>query len=268
MIGEGVFIFIVAGIGWRNALFLIGGILLLFGVLIFALVRDRNGGDPDTQPHDKIPIHRALKIILSSKQSWLVAIYAGLLYSPTAALAELWGVNFFQHLRHLSSSLAALMMSMIFIGWAIGGPIMGWLSDKLAVVRRAMLLSAIASLLILLVVIYAPDLSPAMLMPLLFCYGLANTGVAVAYAVASRLHQRQVVGVSIAFTNMASITIGALLQPVLGWLLDVQWSGQYMHRLEYFPPIAYQRTLVVLPVCLVLSVVCVYFMKPFSHSEK
>ena len=48
----------------------------------------------------------------------------------------------------------------------------------------------------------------------MFLYGLFNFGVAIAYAVAGELHANACAGLSIAFTNMLSIVIGASLQPL------------------------------------------------------
>ena len=89
---------------------------------------------------------------------------------------------------------------------------------------------------------------------LLFLYGLCNVGVALAYAVAGELHPQIYSGVSIAFTNMASILIGAALQPLMGWLVDTL-------LVRHSDKMAYYSAVWVLPVCLVISLLCTSFLR-------
>ena len=86
--GEGVFIYIVAAVGWRRTLLLIAAILLFFGIMILMLVRDKKKDSEEQEIMSSRAIWTGLKTVLSSGQSWAVALYAGLLYAPTAALAE------------------------------------------------------------------------------------------------------------------------------------------------------------------------------------
>ena len=53
-----------------------------------------------------------------------------------------------------------------------------------------------------------------------FLFGLTNSGVGLAYAVSTELAPPAVIGTSIAFTNMASIFVGASLQPLVGHCID------------------------------------------------
>ena len=114
----------------------------------------------------------------------------------------------------------------LFIGWAIGGPVTGWISDRIKRRKIVLILSAFLSLLFAGIALLVPHLlSLTLLFSLLFLYGLANTGVATAYAVASEINPLRVAGTSVAFANMASVLIGAGFQPLIGWLLENNWGG-------------------------------------------
>jgi len=63
---------------------------------------------------------------MKSPQVWLVSLYAGLMFVPTTGFGQLWGVPYFVERFDIEKDAAGFMVSMIFFGWAIGGPLYGW----------------------------------------------------------------------------------------------------------------------------------------------
>ena len=269
-LGAGGFAFLVHQFTWRYAMLGVAAVLLIFSLLIYVFVRDKKAhllSHVVSMDSVSLPITQALKVVLCSQQSWANALYAGFLYAPTAALGEFWGMTFFHHVYSISKIDAGLMMSAIFIGWAIGGPSVGWLSDKLKTRKKLMSVSAMMSLLILSFVLYGPTLSEWVLLLGMFLYGISNTGVALSYAVAGESHSKAVVGMSVAFTNMVSILIGAIMQPVMGLMLDHFWSGKMEHHLRIYSRYAYHEVLFILPCALVIALLCLCFVKE-SYPER
>lgn len=271
-LGAGGFAFLVQWLTWRYAMACVALVLLVFAVLIAFFVRDqrkgvRSYGTNETSAALSIP--QSLKCILRSRQSWANALYAGFLYAPTAALGEFWGMTFFHHVYAIPRVDAGLMMSAIFIGWAMGGPIVGWLSDRIQNRKKLMMLSAVMSLFILLFVISGPKLPESVMFFFMLCYGISNTGVALAYAVAGESHSSSLVGMSVAFTNMVSILIGAVLQPLMGIMLDSFWQGATLHHIRLYPRGAYHDVLLLLPASLLLAFISLLFVKEsYSKSKK
>ena len=262
--GTGVFSLLVMHWGWRGAMNSVALVLFVFALLIYWLVKDKRDDSKHSSyavDNIKHSIGYHLQLVLSSKQSWFNALYAGFLYAPTAALGEFWGVSFFHHMYSFSIQQSGLLMGAIFIGWAVGGPCMGWLSDRIMCRKPLMLLSVLSSLMLLSLLFFGSHWSYHALLCLMFFYGVSNTGVALAYAVAGELHGPSVVGMSVAFTNMASILIGALLQPVIGLLLDHEWVGRMQHGIRMYPPAAYHDVLFILPCCLVISCIFAIFVR-------
>ena len=243
-------------------MWLIGSIILLLGILILLLVRDKPAHIQRQEADIEGPsLIECLVTVVKNPQSWLNGIFVGLLYAPTAAFAELWGVPFLAETYHLSNAVAASGISAIFLGWAIGGPLSGWISDRQKKRKPIMLLSAVSSMILIGMVIYIPNLPLSALFALLFTYGLANTGVATSYALASEINPLRVSGTSIAFANMASVIIGSLLQPVIGKALDKMWHGAMLHGAPVYSVQAYQSALTVLPICLLGCIIITFFIR-------
>ncbi len=255
-VGQMPMAYLVVHLGWRQTLFFIASLMILLSALVAILVRDRV--KPLTSVLAKKSLMHSpwsgLMKVLKNPQSWWNALFAGLLFAPTAALAELWGVKFFRQTYHLSNEIAAMGIGLIFIGWTLGGPLTGWISDKIKRRKIILILSACFSLFFASLVIMLPNLSLGILFSLLFLYGLANTGVATAYAVASEINPQAVAGTSVAFANMASVIIGAGFQPLIGWLLEKKWDGTVVDGLAFYSNADFRSALFILLVSLTLAV--------------
>lgn len=262
-VGEAPMSLTVGAIGWRNTMLAVASVFIVLTVLIGLLVRDKPAHYQPTQQHlaNGKDILAGLRTVLSNPQSWWNAIYAGLLYAPTAAFAELWGVSFLQHAYGLSAHVAATAIGMIFIGWCVGGPLMGWLSDRILRRKLIMIVSSIACLSLMSCVLYLTDIPFFILVILLFLYGIANTGVATAYAVSTEINPHSVAGTSLAFANMASVLVGAVFQPLIGWLLDLHWDGKVVQGIPEYSAADFHFALMLLPACFVVSLIVAGFVK-------
>lgn len=264
-IGAGPLSVVVVGLGWRNTMWLIGGFLILIALLIGLIVRDNaiihhaEHSSHEKQPH--LSFWQAFSRVLKNPQSWLNGIYVGLIYAPTGAFAEFWGTTYIQHNNGFDKIHAAEAVSCIFLGWALGGPLVGLLSDRIERRKPVMYGSAFFSLITMTAALYWPNVSLPMLFLLMFLYGLANTGVGVSYALAGEINERRVSGTSLAFANMASIIIAAAFQPLIGWFLDLQWDGTNVGGVPVYSVEAYRYAVLALPICLGLGLISTYFVK-------
>ena len=230
-------------------------------MLLYQFIQDRPGGSKsEMHVENRVSILESLRIILMNRHSWLNALYAGFLFVPTAVIGEAIGPAYLQFGRGLSAHSAAFSTGLIFIGWGIGGPLSGWLSDKMGRRKPIMVISALCGIVLSALFVFYPDMNQATAYTLFFLFGLTNTGVAIAYAVSTELHKRKVVGTSIAFTNMTSIFIGALLQPLVGQLVDMV-AGSRAYDVSHLMLVDFQSGLRILPICSFIALILAFFVK-------
>lgn len=251
--GEGPLRGVVQNIGWNQTMLAIAAVLAVLSIAIAIFVKDRKADLHQTDLNNAFhQLFSSLKTVLSCRATWTNALYVGLLYAPTGAFGELWGVSYLHQSNHISQQHAAAAISMLFVGIGVCGPFVGWLSDHLnrrVIIMRA---SAIISLLVMLILLYVP-MHGAWLLLLAFCYGAANTGLSVSYAFASELKPAKFGGTAVAFANMASVIIAGFLQPVLGLMLDLFWRGQMLGAARVYDTYDYHRAMVILPCCLLAA---------------
>ncbi len=267
--GEGPMAVLVTHLGWQDTMILIGVIFILLAIAIGLIVRDA----PPSATHPrrmvgskKFKLSDTLKIVVRNPQSWINALYAGFVYAPTAAFAELWGVSYLKSAYGVDVTTAATAISMIFIGWGAGGPVAGYLSDFFSNRKSFMYLSATMGVILLTVIIYT-KISFVWVYVLLFLYGFTNSGVSISYAVASEINPHHTAGTSMSLANMASVIIGASFQPLIGWLLVHHWGGTMSQGVPLYLASDYRAALIVLPVCSILGFITAFFVKE-THCVK
>lgn len=270
-IGELPVSFMVAAIDWRQTMMLMSLLFLVLAYLIYRIIRDhprQTLAQYDAKNNTGLSLQESLFIVMKNPQSWWNALAIGLIYAPTAALGELWGVAFLQYGHGFNHHVAAFANSLIFVGWAIGGPIAGWLSDRLGLRKPLMMASAFCGLVLISILIYVPDISPGLAYLLLFVHGFTNIGVAISYAVATEINPRQVTGVSVAFANMASIMIGSSLQPLIGKLMDINSTmNGGLSDITLYTILDFRAALWVLPICSALAMVCIFFIRETGKKQ-
>lgn len=219
--GEEPVSFLVANVGWRHSMIIIAFIFIILSVLLYSFIKDSPDDKRRIIKHDnKLSIPQSLKVILSHKQTWINGLYAGCLFAPTAVIGESIGPAYLEFGRNLEAHTAAAAIGLIFIGWGISGPLTGWISDKIGRRKPLMIISALSGVCLTSFFVFCPSISKPVAYIVFFLFGVTNTGVALSYALSTEIHKKESIGVSIAFTNMVSILIGASLQPIVGLLVD------------------------------------------------
>lgn len=262
-VGAGPLSMLVSHIGWRSSLVLLACLIALLAISFLFIIREQ----PDCQAQPaavKKPdsFFTGLWIVLKNPMTWLNGVIVGLLYAPTAAFGELWGSLYIHQVYGVPAEQAASLISCIFIGWAVGGPTFGWISDKIRRRKPIIIGSTVLSLFFICILLYMPFLPMTVLVVVAFLYGVSNIGVSTCYAAACELNPTKLAGTSVGFTNMFSIMIGgAVLQPVLGWLLDLGWNGEYLNGIRIYSAHNLQTVMLVLPGCLILCLILTRFLK-------
>jgi sugar phosphate permease len=261
--GTGLLPVLILHLGWRLSLVALGCLIAVLAIIFMIIVRDQPPSQTQsTKSKESHSILSGLKIVLSNPMTWINGCIVGLLYAPTAAFGELWGPLYVHQVYGISLEQAGRLTSCIFIGWAIGGPLFGWLSDKIRRRKPIIIVSAVLSLLFISILLYMPFLPLALLFIVAFLYGMSNIGVATCYAASCELNPQKLAGTSLGFTNMASILVGgALFQPLLGWMLDLNWQGEYLNGVRLYSAHDFQMTMLILPACLVVCLILSLFLK-------
>ncbi len=280
MFGDNVLGLLVISYGWQQtinytAIFGIGLMLVLW-FCIHDHKRDaESGGSINSFRKNMID----LGIILREKQIWINGMYGCLVYLPTTIFAELWGIQYFTYAHGLSPADAGFANSVLFFGFMLGAPTMGYISDKIKRRKLPMLIGAIGAAIVMMMILYIPGLNTPMLYALVFLLGLLYSAQAIVFAVGRELSPKEAAGTAIAITNMI-VMIGAIfLQPLVGRLLDfslrmhqavVTIQGSAVDKMEQLYTAGdYQFALSIIPIGIVLAAILICFVREtHAHAER
>jgi len=190
--------------------------------------------------------------VLRSKQIWIIAIIGACLYTAISVFGELWGNTFLEHNYHLSKIQAAQTMSMLFLGWAVGAPLMGYFSDKIQRRKPFMLSSAVILLLSLTTITYLPV--NALVLTLCFALlGIGASGSSIGFAIMVEQCNEDSIGAGLGLNNSLILLVSAMNAPLIGYLLTHNTAH---HSLQLFH---YQQAFMVMPLFAIGAIALVVF---------
>ena len=253
-------------VGWRSASFILSGVGLLLGILLWSFIRDFPDRTTQTKPTTKLKEElQRLKEVCKQPHTWIIGGYAVTIWTPIAVFAALWGVQFLAEKYHVSVVVASSMCSMIWIGVGVGSPAFGWLSDRVCNRRFVLGLSSAFGFIATIILLYAPNVSMTEMYFVLFLFGMGSSGQAVSFAVVSENNPLRLVGTASGFNNLCVLIGGAVFQPLVGVMLHRSTDWRLVDSIPVYNIDAYQKSLLVLPVCYLISLILVMFLLKESH---
>jgi len=257
--GQAPLSFLVSDYGWRISLKIIAAIGIILSVLYVIIVRDKKISR--TTGTNQIKSSFNFWYILKNKQAWLLSIYSGLAFAPVSVFGGLWGVPFLQQAYIFSAQDSAIAVSWIFIGFAVGAPLLGWSSDKMGMRKPIMMLGTLLALLSLLIVIYSAMLPLKFVSLLLFLFGFGASGFFISFAMIREIFPLLLTATVLGFMNTFDSICEAISEPFVGVFLDMTWSGVIHDDVHHFSTLGYKLALSLLPLYLIVAFVVLLFIQ-------
>lgn len=208
----------------------------------------------------KLHIQQKLFTICKNPQSWINATTAMLFYITPATYASFWGIPYLHLKREVPYGLALLCISTIFIGWAIGAPIIGYCSDRLQKRLPFVQTSIMLSILVIISIIYLPIFSDLLIWVLHLLLGIFSSTQLLHFSLAIEINKFLERGISLAITNTV-VSLGLLaLQPIIGILLK-RHSKTILPNLDSYGIDDFQFAFMVFPITLFSAFILSFFIK-------
>lgn len=247
--------------GWQHSLLTLGIIGFGMSGLIYYCMQDSAHFNPFQKKIDFKEYFRQILNICRNPFILLNGLIGFCLYFPTSAFAELWGKNYLQDVLHMTSKEATFAVSMIFLGWAIGSPLQGWLYDKTHNEKWLFAAGALLAATCIMIVLYASGLTTTTIYILLFLFGVFSSCEIINFAYAKRISSPDVSAAAMAITNVFVMLGGVFSQPIIGWFLDKNWGGLIKNSLPASAALNYHQAFLILPGVLLLAALLALFLK-------
>jgi MFS family permease len=222
---------IASGVPWQAFWLAMGIGGLAISALLYVFLPERAQSLP--QKDGLRGVTTALATVFRNPQSILCGMIAGLLFIPTTIFDMIWGVRYLQEAHGMDYGAAVMRSSLVPLGWIIGCPLLGFVSDAIGR-RKPVIIAGAAVLFCCLVWILfgVPDYMPPYVVGLVA--GLASGAAMLPYTVIKEANPPEFSGTATGVVNFLNFTFSALLGPVFGWILMSVSGGVSPMSLEHY----------------------------------
>jgi MFS family permease len=205
------------GFAWNSFWFGMGITGLFISVILFLLLpKDEK---PQQSEGGLKSITEAFVVVFKNPQSILCGLISGLLFIPTTIFDMVWGVRFLQEAHGFDYGSAVVRSAMVPVGWIIGCPLLGFISDRLGRRKPVIIGGAVVLLACLAWILYGhTGVFPPYVIGLVA--GVASGAAMLPYTVIKEANPPQFGGTAAGVVNFLNFTFSALLGPVFAGLLQ------------------------------------------------
>lgn len=156
------------------------------------------------------------------------------------AFLGLWAIPFLRDVHGLERSTAALYTSVGLAGFAGGALCCGWISDRLGRRKPPLIAGTLLYGLAWLEIGYLQWLPGVMGMIWFAVLGFSAGAFVLTFAGAKEVVAPALAGMAVALVNTGAFLGAALLQPLLGWVMDSTWSGTVANGVRVYSAADYR----------------------------
>jgi MFS family permease len=244
---------IAGGLLWSRFWLGMGIIGLAVGALLFMLLPRKEA--QNAQGDWLREAAAAMGVVFRNPQSILCGLIAGLLFIPTTIFDMIWGVRYLQDAHGFDYATAVMRSATVPLGWIIGCPLLGWMSDRIGRRKPVIIGGALVLLACLAWILYGrPGVFPPYVPALVA--GIASGAAMLPYTVIKEANPPEYSGTATGVVNFLNFTFSALLGPVFGLVLLTVSGGAATASLEH-----YQTTFEPLLAGVAIAVVLCFLLK-------
>ncbi len=236
--------------GWRGFINGAGMMGVIISMIAWKYV-------PSLSPSTTQPRHygHQLLAILTNKKLMINGLFIGLTFTIVTVYGAMWASSFIQVKLNCNARDASIINAIFFLGTGVSCPLFGWLGARLT--RRVPLIiaSSLSTTALFFVMLYLPTHSQALMGCLMFLVGLCCGAYILAYPIANELAPAGSLSSCTGFINTLALVTTPLLQPFIGYLLDL-----FSETGTYYSLANYQSALLVIPLSLLIACVLACFL--------
>ncbi len=265
IVGEAPLAKLIEHVGWRESMFILSLIGLGVSSLIFFFIKDTPLSSFVERQDTPTLSSQQKQEVFHNKQLWFTSFYESIISIIPIILTSLYGVPFLKDKYALDEVHASRIISVIFIGFMIAAPAWGWFSDYIRRRLPPMYAAAIASPLLLFLLVYCSFPLPVVAL-LLFLLGFFSYGSITAFSTIHEIIRPQYLATALGFLNMFDDLGAAFMLPIFGRLLDAFGHPSHQHLINVYSLQDYQDVFMIVIAIMIIPIILLRFIKE-THAK-
>lgn len=210
-------------LGWRLAMASVGGLALLFSILVYSFVRDRPRDlpPPAGPPETLIEVVRGLLTVMRDRRVYLLSAMASLSFSTIMAVRSLWVGPFLNDVYGLNIGELGDIVLLMSIGWVTSALMYGPMDRRFDTRRGVVTCGGLAMIVALLGLVVTGERSLTVATLFLVMLALSASFSAVIFAQARALVADHLIGRTISTINLFIWGSVSIVQLVTGAIIDL-----------------------------------------------
>lgn len=246
---------LVESFGWREAVNYIAWFGLVLWTLMLVGIKELSSDGLKYANKNKTSVFFILKTIYFDSQIIRAALFTSLMNMAVAVFGAMMGTLYLVERLGISKTDASKINSMLFLGAIVGGPLIGWISDRLAQRILPMKISAVLSLWLMLSIMYLP-LSPTIMGITFFLLGLITAAQVISYAFVAENSSPQITAMAVSAISVLTQGGYVIYQNIFSYLLTHFGQVSYKNGVPIYNLQSFQFAAIILPLGLAIA----YFM--------
>lgn len=230
--------FMTLKLGWRSTFYILAIIAAIQAGFAWKLIQDapkqevvlsqirnhkkQKNGTNHEESHHLIRQRIQFKTIIKDRLITKIAAMIFVTYGTLIAFQGLWGVLYLMQVYQLTKSDASQFITIIAVGFCVGAPFFGYLSDKVFHARKPIVCAGVLlyTLMWLFLAFKTTNLSKVLLSTLCFGLGFFHGPLPICITMIKETIDEETVGLAVGYMNIYPIAGIAIFQPLIGWILD------------------------------------------------
>ena len=210
---------------WRYIFYALGVIGVVIAIIVLLVVRnntDYTGNFRILKRQERLQVN--LGQLMRQPQVWYIACYSACVYFAIEYFSENSGKSFLM-LHGFSSDVSSYMLTISWLGYAIGCPLLGFISDRSSKRKRMMVFAAIFAILSVLCITYFPV--NVMIISIAFVgLGIGASGQSIGFAIMAEQCNNNYLAAGLGLNNAMIMLVTSLMAPVIGGMLAFLANGK------------------------------------------
>lgn len=245
--------------GWRSSLFDIAWLGVMLIGFMMVVIKDSPDGQTNNQSNSDSFLKRAKKAYFNS-QTFRAAMFTSLMNMAVAVFGAMLGSLYLIQKLGVSRSDASVINMMLFIGAIMGGPIFGWVSDKMGRRVLPMKVGAMSALMVILAILYVP-VSVGGMKILFFLLGFTTASQVISYALVAESNPPEMTATALSMISIMTQGGYIVYQNLFSNLLIWHGESVMLNGAPVYSLGDYQAAALMIPLGIVLAFIAIFKLK-------
>jgi MFS family permease len=219
-------------IGWRTTFLLFAISNSLISILFYLIARNRPEDTPTSRPKTDTTVSLSVALsgivqLFSRRDYWLISIGTFFRYGIYASVQALWAGPLLMVAMGLSPFMTGNLLLAMSIGLIIGSPICGWISDRILLSRKYVIITGLVTMagILIMLSVLPKGTWLLILFALFFGFGFSSSSGQIMYAHIKERMPLNNAGVAMTGINFFTMAGVAFFLHGLGWAIKEFYPG-------------------------------------------